>query len=61
MLPQLGVKIHCTNGEPIHQLGGKSVRSEVRLVQSIVIPGHHGKFVETKCEVSFQEGDEILA
>ena len=37
-LPQLGVKVHQENGEPLRQSGEKECKSQVRLVHMVVIP-----------------------
>lgn len=59
-LPQLGVKVHRANGEPLQQLGGKETKSQVRLVRTVVIPGHKAKLVEAKLEGQLPRGADVV-
>ena len=60
VLSPLGVTVQRANGEPLRQVGGNVARSQVQLVQAVVVPNHKAKFVEAKLEVPLQKGEELV-
>ena len=59
-LPQLGVKVHRANEEPLRNSGEKDTKSWIQLVYTVVIPSHKAKFVEAKLEGPLPEGKEFV-
>ena len=59
-LPYLGVKIQRASGEPLRLVGGEVTQSQVRLVQTVVVPSRKAKFVEARLDVPLIEGEALI-